>query len=623
MNTAYLVKNSSSHPTMVFAAEELRRCLDLLPAQSGQGCIELRVEPVEGLHPFDDLLSIHVTDGTGVIAGPNERSVLLGVYRYLRELGCRFLFPGKDGELFPETVSLAGSRVELEDRPANRYRGICIEGGNRLEILLDMIDFLPKLGFNSYFIQFRQAFVFFRRWYRHTSHPHLEDKTPYPVEEAEANMAKAVEEIARRGLVYHAVGHGWTCDPFGVPGLEWDPWTGEVPEEAKQYFALVNGKRELWNGVPLNTSVCFSNPACRKIMVDAVVDYAKTHPDSDVIHLWLSDGRNNHCECPECQKKIPADWYLILLNEIDAALTAEGIDARICFLIYCELLWPPVEETFRNPDRFVLMFAPISRTYRTTFASDEAGEMAPYVRNQIEMPTRVADNLAHLRAWQKLFTGDGFLFDYHYMWAHHRDAGGYAIARVLYDDLQNLQKLGLNGLMSCQVQRAMFPNALGITVMAEALWHGGRKSFEAITEDYMQSLYGSYAEKISSYLQELSALTSALDLEHPEQLSEEKAKIADRIAFRTSVLLQVTPLNAVSPLPTAGRFLYLHARLWHRLAEALAHLHRREFEQAQAAWQYARELLWETEPQTEMGLDCYNFDRTFGGTINRTVLAFA
>ena len=621
MNTAYLVKHKSNHPTMIFAAEELRRCLDLLPAQDGQGCITLQVEPVEGLHPYDDILSIHVHGGTGVISGPNPRSVLLGVYRYLTELGCRFLFPGKDGELFPDTVCLADSAVDVEDKPANRYRGVCIEGGNRLETLIDMIDFLPKLGFNSYFIQFRQAFVFFRRWYRHTSHPTLQDNTPYPVEEAEANMAKAVEEIARRGLVYHAVGHGWTCDPFGVPGLEWDPWTKEVPEEAKQYFALVNGERGLWHGVPLNTSVCFSNPECRRIMTDAVVEYAETHPNTDVIHLWLSDGHNNHCECPECQKKIPADWYLLLLNEIDAALTAKNLDTKLCFLIYCELLWPPMEETFHNPDRFVLMFAPISRTYRKTFSSDEEGSMAPYVRNKISMPEKVADNLAHLRAWQKLFTGDGFLFDYHYMWAHHRDAGCFDIARVLYDDLQNLQKLGLNGLMSCQVQRAMFPNALGITVMAKSLWGG--QTFEEITGDYMQSLYGPYADKITAYLQELSQLSRALDLEHPKELSEEKAKIADRLAFRTKVLLQTTPLNVVSKLPTAGRYLYLHARLWSRLAEGIAHLHRREFAEATQAWQAARTLMWETEPQTEMGLDCFNFDRTFQWVLGDLEFNFA
>jgi len=57
-------------------------------------------------------------------------------------------------------------------------------------------------------------------------------------------------DIATRDLLYHAVGHGWTCEPFGVPGLGWDAYEGPVPEEAKRAFALVNGKRELWGGIP-------------------------------------------------------------------------------------------------------------------------------------------------------------------------------------------------------------------------------------------------------------------------------------------------------------------------------------------------------------------------------------
>lgn len=621
MNIAYRVEADKQQETLLFAAAELRRCLDLLPPQEGSGCIQLCVVPDPDAHPYDDAISINVTDGSGVISGPNPRSVLIGVYRYLQELGCRFLFPGKEGELFPEAVRLPGSKVQIEDKPVNRYRGICIEGSNRLETLLDIIDFLPKLGFNCYFIQFRQAYVFFRRWYRHTSHPKLEDKTPYPVEEAEANMARAVEEIARRGLIYHAVGHGWTCDPFGVPGLEWDPWTKEVPEESKKYFAQVNGKRELWDGVPLNTSLCFSNTEGRRIVVDSVVQYALEHPDTDIIHIWLSDGFNNQCECPNCVQKAPADWYLILLNEIDRALTERGIDAKLCFLIYCELLWPPVTERFENPDRFVLMFAPITRTYYRTFSADAEGVMAPYVLNKIVMPDAVEDNLAHLRAWQKLFDGDGFLYDYHYMWAHHKDAGGFDIARVLYEDLKNLQNLGLNGLISCQVQRAMFPNAMGMTVMARALWGGA--DFEEITGDYLNSLYGTYADTIGSYLKDLSALSTALDLEHPKEFSAQKAEAAERLAQRIGELLQTLQFSDISALPIAGRYLYLHAKLWRQLAIGLAHMHRGETQQAAEAWSTARELMWDMEPEAEMGLDCFNFDRTFQSILGNLEFSFS
>lgn len=609
MNKQYRVEIEGNCKTLQFAATELRRCLDLLPDQKGNGCIRLSVVCDSDTHPYDDAISIDVTAGAGTITGPNPRSVLIGVYRYLQELGCQFLFPGKTGEVFPQTICLPGSKVKIEDRPRNRYRGICIEGSNRVETLLDVIDFLPKLGFNCYFTQFQQSHTFFKWWYRHTRHPELEDSTPYPIEEAEKNLSRVVEEITKRDLIYHAVGHGWTCEPFGIPGLGWEAWTEDIPDETKQYFALVNGKRDLWDGVPLNTSLCFSNPNCRKIVVDSVIAYAYEHRNVDIIHLWLADAFNNQCECLGCSQNIPTDWYLILLNEIDAALAEQGIDTKICFLIYQELLWPPEKEKLVNPDRFVLMFAPISRTYYKSFSSNEEGVIAPFVLNHIALPESVADNVAHLQAWKQFFDGDGFLYDYHYMWAHHRDAGGYQIAGVLYDDLVNLPKLGLNGLVSCQVQRAMFPNALGITVMAKALWGG--ESFEEIACKYMASLYGVYAGYIGEYLKELSALSTDLDLEHPKNIDIKKSQIAERIIEITAEMIESVEHTDFSMLPIANTFLCAHAKLWNALGKVLMHMHRGEEDLKNKAWDDARRILWQMEDETEMGLDCFNFDRTF------------
>ena len=50
---------------------------------------------------LDDILHIDTTACGGVIAGSNPRSVLLAVYRFLRENGCRWLYPGIDGEFIP------------------------------------------------------------------------------------------------------------------------------------------------------------------------------------------------------------------------------------------------------------------------------------------------------------------------------------------------------------------------------------------------------------------------------------------------------------------------------------------------------------------------------------------
>ncbi len=617
MNRSYRIETDQSDPTLAFAAQELERCIGQLSPQAGGGCIRLQVEQQENHHPFGDEINIRIVQGSGHITGPNARSVLLGVYRYLRELGCRFLYPGKAGELFPEDVQLSQKTVILSEKPEHRYRGVMIEGANRLETLLDMIDFLPKLGMNCYFIQFKQAFVFFRRWYRHTSHPTNQLSEPYPVREAEEKMAVAVAQIKKRGLVYHAVGHGWTCDPFGVPGLEWDPWQGEVPEQARQYFAQVGGVRALWKGVPLNTNLCWSNPQCREIVTDAICEYAQTHPETDMLHVWLSDGSNNQCECPECVKRLPSDWYVMLLNEIDRKLAAKKLDTKICFIIYSDLLWAPETERLENPDRFLMLFAPISRTYRKPFSPERTGTTAPYRRNAIVMPESVGDNLAYLRTWQAQFAGDGMILDYHYMWAHHRDAGGLAIARVLYEDIHNLKRMGLNGYMSCQVQRAMFPNALGITVMARALW--GSESFEEITQEYFQSLYGQEADRVRGYLQTLSKLTHEMDLEHPRDCGPEKAELCKALLAATKDMLD-SPVTGAN-LPVANRYLQLHAKLWHQLAQALLCLELEQRENAVRHWKTARKLLWDMEPHAEMGLDCFNFDRTFKDIVGEEILA--
>jgi hypothetical protein len=66
-----------------------------------------------------------------------------------------------------------------------------------------------------------------------------------------------------------------------------------------------------------------SNPEARTIVAKYITKYAKEHLNVDYLHVWLADATGNHCECDECKKKIPSDWYVMLLNEIDERLTAE------------------------------------------------------------------------------------------------------------------------------------------------------------------------------------------------------------------------------------------------------------------------------------------------------------
>jgi len=477
---------------------------------------------------FDDAIFVDIDSGTGIIAGTNERSILLGVYRFLREIGFRWIRPGLDGEVIPKRDILKVN-VKVKEKASYRHRGICIEGAVSYENVADMIDFIPKLGFNSYFIQFREAYTFFERWYSHRNNP-LKEKEAFSLEKAREYISKLAREIKERGLLYHAVGHGWTCEPFGIPGLGWDPYEKEIPPDIKQYFAEINGKRELFEGIPLNTNLCYSNPEVRRIIVNSIVDYLKTHPEIDTLHFWLADGSNNQCECENCRGTLPSDFYVMMLNELDRLLTAEGIDTKIVFLIYVDLLWPPEKERIENPDRFILMFAPITRSYSDTYRAGYGKAQIPeYRRNQLIFPKNIDENVSFLKAWQKIFDGDSFDFDYHLMWAHYSDPGYFDISRVIYEDIKNLKNIGLNGLVSCQIQRVFFPTGLPVYVIAHTLWNDSI-DFDKIVEDYFNSAFGKDGEKVKDYLSKISSLFDPPTLRREKLPSEDMLEKLDRIS---------------------------------------------------------------------------------------------
>ncbi|MBQ4051826.1 MAG: DUF4838 domain-containing protein [Oscillospiraceae bacterium] len=518
----FKIAKISYDPVIGYAAGELKRCLsemdptlDIMvltyPAYRAdlKDALWIGMDEAFPLPPvadtaLDDAIAIDVDKGCGYITGANPRAVLIAAFRYLRELGAMWVRP-TEGEILPQ-CDVRTRSVKLSEIPANRHRGVCIEGAVSPDHVAQMIDWLPRVGMNAYFNQFWIPAVFYERWFERQRNPLL---TPYPIDlaDAEGMRDSSVYEIKRRGLLYHGTGHGWTCEPFGISGTGWQvDRVHHVPEEAKQYLAEVNGKRDLWGNVPLNTNLCYSNPVVRSTMASSVADYCETHPEVDYLHVWLADGKNNHCECAACQKKRPSDWYIDILNEIDEKMTAKALKTKVVFLLYCDLYWEPVESKLNNPDRFVLMFAPITRTYTHSLgeAGDyDAADLSPYVRNNCVLPSSVEENLCRLRQWQKFFSGDCFDFDYHYMWDHHRDVAQMHMNRVLFDDMKAMSKLHMTGMMSCQNQRVWMPTGFGMAAMAEALWNADA-DFDTVADNYFFAAFGPDGSLVRDYLQKLS-----------------------------------------------------------------------------------------------------------------------
>jgi hypothetical protein len=611
------------HPTVDFAAQELNKYLGIMSsAEEEAGSCEFKL----GLHrqfnvstdglekpDLDDAIYINVRSGCGIISGSNARSVLLAVYRYLEEIGCRWARPGVTGEYVPKADWRTKS-VKVNEAASYRHRGICIEGAVSLENMLENIDWAPKAGFNAYFLEFKTPFTFFDRWY---SHRHNKYKQPEPVsvEQVVEFTAELEKEIKKRGLLYHAVGHGLTCEPFGLPGLGWDPVDLRVDAETSQYFASVNGKRELWGGVPLNTNLCFSNPEARRMMVNYATNYLVEKPHVDFLHFWLADGFNNHCECEGCRDILPSDLYILLLNELDEELSRRAINTRIVFLLYLDLLWAPAEERLTNPERFVLLFAPISRTYSTTYDTDLAGiQLRPYVRNQLTFPANIRENYAFLETWRQWYKGDSFAYEYHFMWDHYYDPGYYKMAQILSSDIKNLKSLRLNGMISDQTQRSFFPTGLGMYVMGKLLWNDSLE-FEALASDYFALAFGADGKLCMNYMEELSECFD------PPYLRGEKPEISEEAANRLAQVREA--IREFKPVIERNRgrhdpcrnqsweYVHYHADLANGLSLALEARAKGQSESASEQWRIVSDWVQRNEDLYQPVFDVFLFIQTW------------
>lgn len=585
-----------------YAAEELQKYLRMMMPACGE--IDIRYDPQakDGFRlgimqdldlnvsdaedaELDDILYIEADANGGMIAGDNPRSVLLAVYEYLRKQGCRWLFPGVDGEYIPVIQGL--TPVSYRFKPSCRYRGQCLEGTPSQTTLLESIEFTPKIGLNIFMTQFRIPWASYNRHYNHWFNDTNRTPEPVSVQTAEQWKRQCETEISRRGLQYHDVGHGWTTDPFGIDST-WRPEEGDnnerIPAESRQFVALAPGKdglsRSLCHNSPLHTQFCMSNPVAREKVVRYAADYAQLHTNVDFLHVWLGDSMNNHCECEDCRKKSTSDWYVILLNELDEELTRRKLNTRIMFIVYADSVWAPETEQLKMPKRFALLVAPMSRTYTEPLPVITRGvACTPYVRNKLEWPKTSEEFLSHFMEWKEIWKGDNVAFDYHY-WRHqYCDLGGISLAAVVNEDVRSYKKNDVNGIVQCNSQRCFFPTGLGFYTYARTLFDNSLTA-EEIAKEYFSCAFGEDGKLFYDYLKALGEAfdhkymegENAADLERSPYYNPAHAENLARVKEITKkgrALIQAHYNMPYRVQTVSVRLLELHARYAELLAAAL------------------------------------------------------
>jgi hypothetical protein len=529
------IQIATSSPVIEFAAEELKRYLAMLP---GVPSLPIRLYALD-MENDGFTVDVDFSGRGGFIKGSNPRSVLFAVYRLLEGLGFRWVRPGKDGEIIPSAPQKWPYLCYWEQACVN-FRGICIEGANSRENLLDMVDWMAKHRMNTYRQQAPSAYPFLKRWYTHAGNPKLAPE-PIDLDMAQKITLELISEIKKRGMYLLEFGHGPTSEIVGLSGWGWDPEREPVRDNMKQYFAEINGVRELWHGHPVNTQLCYGNPEVRQRLLNRVVEQVMEHPEADVINFFLSDHHHNQCECQLCVSMLPVEHYIHILNEIDAELSKRGIKTKIAFAVYIDTLWPSTEVRIVNPERFIIWFCPFTRSYSTPLAAEGVGSKTPeYMRNISPYPSDGKNLLAFLKKWQEVFSGTVILFDYHYMWEVSKERGAYSLPAVLHADCQSLPALDISGFMSCQNQRVFYPNGLGMTAMAAALWHL-ESDFDTVAWEYFHDAFGAGAEEAQNWFRNISELLDMPVLRGEQKTPERRRSAIAKLKRLSDEIRKISP----------------------------------------------------------------------------------
>ncbi|MBR2884725.1 MAG: DUF4838 domain-containing protein [Clostridia bacterium] len=538
----YTIYKVVANNVVDFAAEELKKYMRMMMPKCSEIDIVYNPSAKDGFRlglmenfeldtsesddlVLDDIIHIDTDSCGGVIAGSNPRSVLLAVYRYLTENGCRWLFPGIDGEFIP----IADIKPVKYHKMADcRFRGQCNEGAEYQPNMIEAIDFTPKIGMNIFMMEFEIPKNYYDAYYNHICNRNNREPEPINADIVLQWKRQCEAEMSKRGLQFHDMGHGWTAESFGISST--DGWVADnrpdaIPEESREFVALVNGKRELFGGVALNTEFCMSNVKARELFVKYVTKYASEHKNVDYLHIWLSDGLYNQCECENCADKIPSDWYVILLNEIDASLTAAGLDTRVVFIAYHETVWAPAIERLKNCNRFSFMLAAIGRGYNESVSSEPCPvKLEPYKLNvKGSFPTKIEEYLAHADVWKKTNKCPSLVYEYHF-WIHqYRDPGVLDFAKIIYDDVRGYKKRGYDGIIEDGSQRSFFPNGFLFYVYASTLFDNS-VDFDALVEDYFSHAYGETWQDVVEFLRKIGKAFDMDYMQGKNSADEEKGK---------------------------------------------------------------------------------------------------
>lgn len=153
------------------------------------------------------------------------------------------------------------------------------------------------------------------------------------------------------------------------------------------------------------------------------------------------------------------------------------------------------------------------------------------------------------------------------MWAVGRQLTDTVVARIFHADLQDLKRIGLDGIISCQSFRVFHPSGLAMSALAECLWTPD-VPWEEMRQAYLEAAFGQPAAYADEYLKQTESFLDTGDphWRTPPLSNANGEKLASCAAFLQTARAGLALRRKATPDKARRRspdLLTHHARLLH------------------------------------------------------------
>ena len=351
---------------VVFAAQELAKYIKLVTGQ------ELWTEQVElaenvlivasspagvntdGNFDCDDHFKVKGVNDAIVFTSSTARGVLYSVYEFARDyLGMRFVYSGEDLVTENKKPMIAGIAIDKKPRcPVILSSFMEVLSGRNDHTFTESVQFGKK-----YIDWMGKNYMNATQW-----SISIVSYDPY--------RDHFLEEFQKRGIDLLVGGHAFK---YFIPPEEY-------AKDHLEWFSVIDGER--------NTAAeyCYSNEHFRKELIEKAIDfYVNRYPELSYAPLSGNDSPK-FCECENCAKKTPFEWYFDFLVEIHNALQKHRKDLKVVYLAYNVALKAEalkIPENIKDAGDMAMGFAYWGRDYSQPFETS-TNQLDIFGREQLE-----------------------------------------------------------------------------------------------------------------------------------------------------------------------------------------------------------------------------------------------